>query len=305
MKRLLDCTASEIAQMNKTEKLKGIQKSEGRIIVSEVTTIDAPNALKNACLGELYASMGADCLMLNVFDVMHPFILNLPVAHPQDSIRELKRLTGKLVGTNLEAIPQATLDSTDFIKLSPGRISNRETLLKCQELGMDFISLTGNPNTGVTNQEIMLQVALAKELIGDNMIIMAGKMHAAGSLKEAGSHIISKDIVKGYAKAGADIIILPAPGTVPGITTNFIRELVDYAHSFGVMTLTAIGTSQEDSDQQTLRQIALMAKMTGTDMHHIGDAGYAGATPESTMIYSFVVRGKRHTYNRIATSPLR
>lgn len=52
------------------------------------------------------------------------------------------------------------------------------------------------------------------------------------------------------------MILLPAPGTVPGVTMEYIRELVSYAHSLGLLTLTAVGTSQEGADQQTIRQIA-------------------------------------------------
>jgi hypothetical protein len=43
--------------------------------------------------------------------------------------------------------------------------------------------------------------------------------------------------------------------------------------------------------------------MTGTDLHHIGDAGYAGvAIPENIMDYSIAIKGKRHTYFRMARS---
>jgi len=38
--------------------------------------------------------------------------------------------------------------------------------------------------------------------------------------------IITKDDVAEFVQAGADIILLPAPGTVPGITMAYIRELV-------------------------------------------------------------------------------
>ena len=69
--------------------------------------------------------------------------------------------------------------------------------------------------------------------------------------------------------------MLPAPGTVPGITMEYVRSLVVCAHSLGKMTLTAIGTSQEGADTDTIKEIALMCKMTGTDLHHLGDAGYA------------------------------
>ncbi|HBT16182.1 MAG TPA: PEP phosphonomutase, partial [Firmicutes bacterium] len=47
----------------------------------------------------------------------------------------------------------------------------------------------------------------------------------------------------------------------------------------------------------------LLCKMTGTDLHHLGDAGYPGiAIPENIMSYSIAIRGKRHTYSRMARS---
>ena len=135
------------------------------------------------------------------------------------------------------------------------------------------------------------------------MILVAGKMHASGILSEAGRGIITREDISEFADAGADVILLLAPGTVPGVTTEYIRELVSYAHSLGLLTLTAVGTSQEGADQQTIRQIALMCKMTGTDMHHLGDAGYIGmALPENIMAYSAAIKGIRHTYRRMARS---
>ena len=97
--------------------------------------------------------------------------------------------------------------------------------------------------------------------------------------------------------------MLPAPGTVPGITMEYVRGLIAYAHSRGVLTITAIGTSQEGADADTIKRIALMCKMAGTDIHHIGDTGYPGmALPENIMAYSIAVRGVRHTYHRMAVS---
>lgn len=64
------------------------------------------------------------------------------------------------------------------------------------------------------------------------------------------------------------------------------------------MTLTSIGTSQEGSEEETIRQIALKCKMSGTDLHHIGDAGFAPVVPESIMTYSIAIRGKHLTYAR-------
>ena len=50
-------------------------------------------------------------------------------------------------------------------------------------------------------------------------------------------------------------------------------ELIKTAHEKGVLAMTTIGTSQEGADEETIRQIALMCKMAGADIHHIGDSG--------------------------------
>ena len=87
------------------------------------------------------------------------------------------------------------------------------------------------------------------------------------------------------------------------LALSLYRELIGYAHSLGCLTITAIGTSQEGADIATIRQIALMCKMAGTDIHHLGDSGYGGiALPENIQAYSIAVRGIRHTYRRMAGS---
>jgi hypothetical protein len=43
--------------------------------------------------------------------------------------------------------------------------------------------------------------------------------------------------------------------------------------------------------------------MTGADMHHIGDAGVLGmAVPENITAWSMALRGRRHTWHRMAAS---
>ncbi|OPZ57052.1 MAG: hypothetical protein BWY88_01267 [Synergistetes bacterium ADurb.Bin520] len=67
-----------------------------------------------------------------------------------------------------------------------------------------------------------------------------------------------------------------------------------------------MGTSQEGSDEGTIRALALACKMAGADLHHLGDSGYSGmALPENLMAYSVALRGRRHAYRRMATSPRR
>jgi len=123
---------------------------------------------------------------------------------------------------------------------------------------------------------------------------------------EAAEHIITKEDVRRFREAGADILLFPAPGTVPGITMEYVRELVSFAHELGALTITAIGTSKEGTDAATIRQIALLCKMTGTDIHHLGDTGYTGmALPDNIQAYSVAIRGVRHTYHRMAASVMR
>ena len=139
--------------------------------------------------------------------------------------------------------------------------------------------------------------------MGQDIVLAAGKMHGAGALREGSQRIMTEADVQEFVEAGADIVLLPAPGTIPGITMEYARTLIDCAHALGAMTITAIGTSQEGADRDTIRRIALMCKMAGTDIHHIGDTGYVGmATPENITAYSIAIRGVRHTYHRMACS---
>lgn len=302
VKRLLDCNASDFLNMTKAEILESIAASEGRVVVSEVVGILQP-VLYNITNAELAASFGADILILNIFDVNNPIFYGMPKVEKDEIIRELKRLTGRLIGINLEPVDSKMSTIGEINDISKGRLATVENAIKAYEMDCDMIVLTGNPGTGVSNNAITNSIKEIRKGLNDKIILIAGKMHAAGSLKEAGENIITKEEVKAFIEAGADIILLPAPGTVPGITVEYIKGLVTYAHSLGALTLTSIGTSQEGSDCETIKQIALMCKITGTDMHHLGDAGYAGiAIPENIMDYSIAIRGKRHTYTRMARS---
>lgn len=305
MKRFLDCTASDFEKMTKDELLQSIASSEGRILVCETIGAIMP-MLGDVTNAEFVAAMGADIILLNIFDVNKPVIQGLPKTEPENVIRKLKELTGRPIGINLEPLEQdveSTVDTLEMWQLSSGRQATLENAKKAIEMGVDFIVLTGNPGIGVTNKAITDTLKLFREHFGNDVALIAGKMHAAGILSEGGENIITETDVTAFCEAGADVILMPAPGTVPGITTEYIRSLVCVAHKYNKMTLTAIGTSQEGSDVATIREIALMCKMTGTDMHHLGDAGYGGMSlPENILEYGKVIRGIRHTYHRMATS---
>ena len=280
-----------------------MRRSEGRVMLCETIGTVRP-MLGDVTNAEFAAAMGADFLLLNMFDVNEPKIEGLPAGQPEDTVRLIKRLTGRPVGINLE--PTDTGEDADIDPLWQMSAGRRATLVNARracDMGVDLILLTGNPGMGVSNEAIEATLKLYREELGDRVILAAGKMHAAGVLTEAAEQIMTKEDVRRFREAGADVLLFPAPGTVPGITMEYVRELVGFAHGMGALTITAVGTSQEGADTDTIRRIALMCKMTGTDIHHLGDTGYTGmALPENIQAYSVAIRGIRHTYHRMASS---
>ena len=262
--------------------------------------------LVNITNAEFVTSLGADIIMLNIFDVDHPVINGLPEVAPEDTIHEVKRLTGRMVAINLEPAAVRNDGEKSVWSLTEGRRATVENAKKAADMGVDMIVLTGNPGVGVDNKAITKALADLNEAVGDRVILTAGKMHASGILSEAGEKILTKEDAETFIEAGADVLLLPAPGTVPGFTMEHAAELIKTAHEKGVLAMTTIGTSQEGADEETIRQIALMCKMAGADIHHIGDSGYMGmALPENITAYSVAIRGKRHTYRRMAMSLVR
>ena len=262
--------------------------------------------LVNITNAEFVTSLGTDIIMLNIFDVDHPVINGLPEVAPEDTIHEVKRLTGRMVAINLEPAAVRNDGEKSVWSLTEGRRATVENAKKAADMGVDMIVLTGNPGVGVDNKAITKALADLNEAVGDRVILTAGKMHASGILSEAGEKILTKEDAETFIEAGADVLLLPAPGTVPGFTMEHAAELIKTAHEKGVLAMTTIGTSQEGADEETIRQIALMCKMAGADIHHIGDSGYMGmALPENITAYSVAIRGKRHTYRRMAMSLVR
>lgn len=302
-KRMLNCTASDLASYNAKELLEAIAGSEGRVLAGECIGITQP-LLTDITNAEVVASMGADILLLNMFDVKNPVIQALPAVKPMETVREVKRLTGRMIGINLEPAEDGPNENDDTLwQMSEGRRATAQNALLAADMGVDMVLLTGNPGNGVNNRAIVDSLKAIRSAVGDRLILAAGKMHASGVITEGAENIITKADIRAFREAGADIILMPAPGTVPGITMESVRELVSFSHSLGMLTITSIGTSQEGSDTATIRQIALMCKMAGTDIHHIGDSGYVGmALPENIMAYSVAIRGIRHTYHRMAQS---
>lgn len=293
VKRLLSCYASDFKKMDKYDLKASIKASEGRTILSEnVVSTSVSHGLTNS---EVAKAFGADLILLNGLDLMEPKIQGIDEI--EQPIQYLKKLVGRPIGVNLEPVDESAKMSENKLDIPKGRQAFKETFEKANELGFDFICLTGNPGTGVSNKEIIKTLKVAKEkFVG---LIIAGKMHSVG----VNEPVVDLNAIKDFIMNGADVILLPAVGTVPGVTTSMVMKAVQLAKKYDVLTLSAIGTSQETSAPSTIRDIALQNKIAGVDIQHIGDAGSGGVAPYQNLLeLSRTIRGDRHTIARIAGS---
>lgn len=294
-KRLISANASEILQMTAAELKQSIKASEGRTILSE-NVAPRESFIGDITNSEIASAFGADLILLNGVDVLNPYIFGLEVTEGS-FVEELHRLVGRPIGVNLEPVDLEADMEEDRLTISKGRQANLETIQEIEKLGMDFVCFTGNPGTGVTNIEIEKTIRLAKENFSG--LIIAGKMHGAG----VDEPVADIKAVESFIEAGADIILVPAVGTVPGFDDMELKEVVKVAHRNGALVLSAIGTSQESSDEDTIKQIAIRNKICGVDIQHIGDAGYGGVAPfENIFAMSKAIRGVRHTVSMVARS---
>ena len=293
-KRLLSCFTSDFNKMSGQDLKNAIKASEGRTVLSE-NVAGRRSVTEDVTNSELARAFGADLILLNGFDVFNPYIDALPES--DEPIKLVKKLTGRPVGINLEPVDLKADMMEEIEIISEGRICSEATLKKIEEMGVDFVCLTGNPGTGVTNHQISEGIKLAKKYFSG--MIIAGKMHSSG----VDEPVANFDVVKDFIESGADVIMLPAVGTVPGFTQGEMEKAVKYIKENGALSMSAIGTSQESSTKETIRQIAIMNKIAGVDIQHIGDSGYAGvANFENILELSIAIRGVRHTIRMIAAS---
>ena len=294
VKRFISSNASEILKMTATELKQSIKASEGRIILSENV------AFKESYIGdvtnaEIARAFGADLILLNGLDLFEPLVAGLD--NSADFVGELHRLVGRPIGVNLEPVDKGAQMSGERLDINEGRKASLATIQRAEELGVDFICLTGNPGTGVTNQAIIDTIRLVKENFSG--LLIAGKMHASG----VDEPVADLEAIGKFIAAGVDIVLAPAVGSVPGFDEQDLKVVVRLAHQQGALVMSAIGTSQESADEDTVKQMAIRNKICGVDIQHIGDSGYGCLAPvENIFAMSKALRGQRHTISMISRS---
>jgi len=286
VKRLLEANASDFATMTAAELKESIRLSEGRTVVAEVMVLASP-LLDKVSNPELAAGMGADMLLLNFYDVEHPRVMGFPDRDALASdapifgmisngwgvtLAQVKDWIGRPVGINLEPIERPEAVSAS------GRLALPGNACLAVDQGADFIVLTG-PSTGVTIAGLERALKAVRDAVGEKALLFAGKNHIAGALGD----LMQAGDVDRFANAGADGLVLPVPGTVPGMTVEAVRLLVEAAHQRGLLVMNGIGTSQEGAS--------------------IGTIGIA--VPENITAWSLALRGRRHTWHRMTASLMR
>ena len=294
-KRLLDFSASDFLSVRPMEIKQAILASEGRTVMAE-NVASSSNFLAGVTNAELERAAGADLILFNALDLFDPQIVGIPDNIEESPVEWIKKAIGRPIGVNLEPVDIKASMNEARSEISIGRIVSPKTLKQANKLGFNFICLTGNPGTGVTNDAIKHAIELSREHF-DGLII-AGKMHGAG----VDEPVMNLEIAKQFVETGIDMLLVPAPYTVPYFMEQDLKEIADYVRSHNkgksiedkVLLLTANGTSQDSSDSDTIKKIALASKACGADIQHIGDSLNGICLPENIFALGQAIRGYRH-----------
>ena len=330
--KILEDTGPKVANASRKELLDAIRAAGGRVIIGETVTFKQP-IIDGVSSVELLKSWGADMVTINHYNVDLPMIPGLRSTEAGiekfgsywnvqnakgclpdvklvefyfqkqylqygfgRTIAEAKTLAGIPIGITLEPVAE----DSDY---PVARVANTESARRAVEQGANFIVIIQKP--AMPEAEFAKSVAKVREGVGEKGLVKAGKMPWGSTFIDGPEKFITEGEIKLLAKSGADAIILPSPGTVPGLTVELVRAWVNVVHSCGLLAETTIGTSQEGADAEVLRRFAIDSKMTGADMFQIGDGGYSGTTlPENLMAFAMSIKGRRHTLRRMAMSPL-
>ncbi|MEU6002438.1 hypothetical protein ABZ837_32085 [Streptomyces sp. NPDC047197] len=288
--RILDLDRDHLAALRGRALTASVAAAEGRTMVGEVfadraALVPMPGmpGVHNA---ELVAAFGADIVVLNLIErAWDGERLDLPGLGTFASISELAAFIGRPVGINLEPgdVPEIRRAKPEYAR-------------RLIDMGAAMLCLTANPGTGGSYEGLARVTEELRQGLGDDVALWSGKMHHAGHPER-----VTAARLTSLVDAGADGVVMPLPGTLPGVTKELAADAVAAVQDAGAIVMGAIGTSQEGSHANVVPQLALNAKEVGVDAHHFGDSYLPGmCDPEVMYAYSVAIRGRRHTWNRMA-----
>lgn len=305
-KRLISISGEELESLTPAELKEAIRLSEGRTVCGQHLLFDNAGLVRGITNSEVMFAFGADMVLLNTINLDHPE-RNLGLQGL--TVPQLKARCRRPIGIYL-GCPGRNAPSDGTLYDAGGMVATPEHVEAAVAMGADFIVLGGNPGSGTSLSDVIATTAWVKERYGEDVFLWAGKWEDGVSEPVLGDPMAKRlgrddrDVVHQLIDAGADCIDLPAPGCRAGITVEMVRELVEEAHAYkpGTLAMTFLNSSIEGSDPDTVREVALLMKQTGADIHCIGDGGFAGcSSPEDVQQLSFSIKGRPYTYFRMAS----
>jgi len=318
-RRLLTSSPKELLSYNSKELLEAIKISEARTIVAVART-RGPNICDGVSNAEMCAAFGADIVTIGLYDPRNPYIPGLPSKEPKEpddgilsqvqadlgrgwTLRDVRELIGRPIEAGLIGTQKTFVEE---MEPSFGRIlATRETARLLVEQGADILLILDWEGDLESITQVIKEI---RDEVKDKAILSFARPHGVGLFGHfVRKELITEDEIRRIVEAGADIVGIPAVGTFPGYSLKYTSDLVSVIHDCGALADQWIATSQEGTDIETVRRIGFYSKMTGAEMYTISDAGLSEAMPdpENIMALSIAIRGRRHTYRRMAMSPLR
>jgi hypothetical protein len=332
IKRLLNYSPKEMLALSPQELLLAIRMSEGRVVIGGAR-VRGPNLVQYVTNAEVCAAFGCDIVSLNAHDLKNPYFPGLASKDPKDdepfreiqvpigrgwTAREIRELIGRPILNALvvggapayggEFVDTGFSDTKENQLAGAGNFATKENIELTIEQGFDILGVYG----WAERQKYIDSVKLAREVAKDRIVIEAGVPHGPGLIyaKETPYNLrelITPDLAAELVEAGADSVHMPAVGSLPGYTPEYVGSIIDAVHEAGGLATVGIHSSQEGSDVQTIQRIAIDNKTLGADMYWIGDAGVNEnmGLPEVINALCIAVKGHRHTYRRMSESVLR
>lgn len=333
--RYLNDVGDRFVKAGRQEMVRGIRKACGRVVVGETITY-RQNLIDGVSNIELLKACGCDMVLINHYDMDMPMIPGLTsskegiekffslwnesgskgkVPDPkliegefQDyfleslgfgrTLSDVSRLAGIQVGIVL-------LCMEDNGKIPPSLLANEENARRAVEHGANFISLICSSE--VSTKDLAKYIKAVRSGLGEHGLVKAGKMPAGGFVFQGKTEeYMTEEEIREIAESGADVLILPGPGTAQGFTVETVKRWIDFAHGCGILAETAVAASLEGADPETIKRFAADGRTAGADLQQIGDSVYGGiSSPENVLAFSQAIKGVRHTLRRIALSPVR
>ena len=321
MSRYLELSPKQLANLTREQFLDSIRASECRVVSALICPCSA-NYVERVSNLELVASFGADFITLEGYNPRALQMPGLPSKNPESdfayrdnlqvdmgygwTVRELKELVGRPIGAC--ALIPATEDEDFGLLYNKNRYSP-EMMESVVEDGYDYIFLGSANSDKYTMEKVMDTISEAKKIAGNKIAIESGVPHGPGTAAAPYNlrEIITPDVVRGLAKAGADLIDVPAVGIVPGFTKEYVSSLSRAAHDEKALVVSSIAHSLEGADPYTVKRLVLDSKICGADVICVAAGGVYESVPlpETLLDICIAAKGRRHTYRRMCQSPLR